>query len=91
MPGVIIFKTNEPKHYYGYIFPDQPTYRTAKHDIRGNKDEILWKKGNVSLEQARNAEETMNSLVKKLNDNDEVNLESELAKVADFFPCEESN
>jgi hypothetical protein len=88
MPGVIIFKTKEPKHYYSFIFYDQPTYRTAKHDIRENKDEIIWKKGNVGPGQAKNAEETINSLVKRLNNGEEVNLDIEKAKLEDCFKCE---
>ena len=91
MSGVIIFKSKEPNHYYSFIFADQPTYRTAKHDIRGNKDEIIWKKGNVGPEQAKNAEETINSLVKRLNNNEEVNLEIERAKLEDLFKCGEGH
>jgi hypothetical protein len=89
MPGVIIYKNSEKYHIYN--FPDRTTYRTAKEDIRKNKDKIVWKKGNVSFEQIQNARETMNSLVRKLNENEELNLEAELAKVADFFPCGESH
>jgi hypothetical protein len=86
MPGVIIYKSLE--HCYGFIFPDQCTYRTAKYDIRRNKDEILWKKGNVGQKQAENAKETINSLVAKLNNNKKVDLERELAKLEEFFKCD---
>lgn len=88
MPGVIIYETKNPKHYYGYIFQDQCTYSAAKRDIRSNNDKILWKRGNVGPEQAKNAEETMNSLVKKLNNNEEVNFADALNG---FFDPKESH
>jgi hypothetical protein len=84
MPGIIIYKTSFQQHYC-FDFPDQSTYRSAKADIRRNKDEILWKKGNVTYEQIKNSKGTTTNLVNKLNNGEKVDLAKELA---DFFKCD---
>jgi hypothetical protein len=79
MAGIIIYKTNF-QHYYCLDFPDQ-SYRSAKSDILRNKDEILWKKENVTSEQVENIKETAKDLVKKLKEGEKVDLEKELERL----------
>ena len=86
MPGVIIYKTKES--YYGFIFPDRCSYRTAKDNIRGNKDEILWKKGNVGAQQAENAKGTIDCLVKRLKNGEKVDKVYLANALEGFFQCD---
>jgi len=77
MAGIIIYESAF-HHYDSLIFNDHSMYRAAKTDIRKNGDKILWKKGNISLEQIENSRETRDNLMAKLKEGIKVDLKEEL-------------
>ena len=78
MPGIIVYTTKEPYCCHSLDFFDKETYSSAKGHIRANGDKILWKKGNISVEQIKNAKEKVKNLVRKFNLSEKVDLEREL-------------
>ena len=61
-----------------FVSSDDSLYDFAMKEIPKRGDKILWKKGNVSLEQIEDARKTKDTLVTKLNNSEKVDLEKEL-------------
>ncbi len=76
MAGVLIYKS--ASQHYSFVFADDGFYKIVRKEIPKNGDEILWEKGNVSLQQIENSRKTKNDLVMKLNKGEKVDLEKEL-------------
>jgi hypothetical protein len=79
MAGVLIYQSVSGCYYSSVHFNDD-AYNAEKEDIPKRGDKILWKKGNVSVEQLDNSRKTKNSLVARLNNGEKVDLEKELAE-----------
>jgi hypothetical protein len=77
MAGVLIYK-NVLNQHYSFVAADDDVYNAIITDLSRNKDNVLWGKGNVSLEQIEKARTTKNNLVMKLNEGEEVDLKKEL-------------
>jgi hypothetical protein len=83
MAGVLIYKS--VSRYYSYIIEEDSLYELVLKGISKTKDEIVWKKGNVSLKQLESARKTKDDLVRRLNEGEEADLEKEIKELEGFF------
>jgi hypothetical protein len=81
MGGFYIYKT-ESNQYYSFVCFDNELYNSQVKEAPTTGNTILWKTGNVSLQQMENARKTKDALVAKLNAGEKVDLKKELD---DFF------
>lgn len=79
MAGVMIYKTKSGCHYT-FVSADDYIYAAEKINVPERGDKILWEKENVSLEQIENCRRKKISLVAKLNNDEKIDLEKELAE-----------
>jgi hypothetical protein len=79
MAGILIYQTASGCSY-SFVVSDDSLYDSEIKDIPKRGDKILWERGNVSLEQIEDARKTKNTLVARLNNNEKVDLEKELAE-----------
>ena len=77
MPGVLIF-SNGFNHYSFVVF-DDGLYDAVREGMPKYGNQILWERGNVSLQQIDDAQTTKDALVTKLNEGQKVDLEGELS------------
>jgi hypothetical protein len=81
MGGFYIYKT-ESNQYYSFVCFDNELYNSQVKEAPTTGNTILWKTGNVSLQQMENARKTKDALVAKLKAGEKVDLKKELD---DFF------
>jgi hypothetical protein len=84
MPGVIIYRTKFNR-YYSLVSFDDNSYNDEKIEIPKRGDTILWDKGNVTLEQLENSRKTKDSLVRRLNDGENIKLKDLKNELKGFF------
>lgn len=77
MAGVMIYKSLS--HYYSFTVTDNEIYKSARKEFPNEGNEILWDKEKVDLGQIENARKTINAIVGKLNNDQEVNFKKELS------------
>lgn len=84
MGGFFIYKT-ESNQYYSFVCFDDELYNSQVKEAPTVGDTILWKTGNVSLQQMENARKTKDSLVKRLNDGEKIKLKYLKKELDGFF------
>tara|TARA_Y100000034_G_scaffold64995_1_gene78644 strand:+ start:875 stop:1120 length:246 start_codon:yes stop_codon:yes gene_type:complete len=77
MPGIIIYRAYG--QYFSFSASDDVVYGGIKQDIISRSEEIVFCRGEISLNQIDDAREGVANIIKMLNSGEEVDAEGKLA------------
>jgi hypothetical protein len=80
MAGILIYKSRITRNHYSFVVTDDKLYGAVREDfLKNNLNQIIWEKGNVSLDQIEDSRKTKNDLIRRVNEEGaEVNFAIEL-------------
>lgn len=81
MAGILIYQTNS--QFYSFVVADNNIYKKTEEKFTDSSYiDLLFNKGNLTLQQIENARKKVSEIVGKLNNNQKINVKKELS---DYF------